>query len=138
MIQSMSISPYYKFLRYLKSENLEKAKKYYEIHSNEIDIHKTNDFLFVRCCERGKLESAKWLYSIGADPISNGRHFAFLNACLHGRLNVVEWLLTLNIITEDIIIKAKNKYNFRLELVNRFINSGVNDKLDNYLNNFTN
>lgn len=71
-----------------------------EIEKN-VDIHESDDELFIRTCEIGDLEQVKWLYKgftkngevIKANPISqNGE--ALKAACEDGHIEVVEFLLS--------------------------------------------
>lgn len=54
----------------------------------------TNGLMFYEICEKGDLQHAKWLYSLGVD-INNVDNFTFKIVCEKGFLELAQWLYSL-------------------------------------------
>ena len=83
-----------------------------------------NEWIFITTCAYGYIETAKWLYSLGAVDIHIQDEDAFSYSCRNGHLTIAKWLRSLG----NIDIHAYNEFAFRwsceneqLEIVKWFI-----------------
>ena len=67
------------------------------------DARKKHNLAFRIACEKGYLNMAQWLWSLGLtlEDAQDAHNTAFGSACLNGHLEVALWLYTLGPLTED-------------------------------------
>jgi len=58
-------------------------------------VNKTNEYKFINACQKGHLEVAQWLYSLGGVNIHIDDEYAFSWTCRMGHLEMAQWLYTL-------------------------------------------
>jgi ankyrin repeat protein len=85
-------------------------------------------------CERGKLETMKFLVSMDMRP-QEDLYFYFLIACENGRVDIVEYLVTLGFDpkknTEDVLLNLCRRG--RLPMVQFLVKHGVKISNDNFI-----
>ena len=78
--------------------DLNELKTYYEENENvNIYIHANNDYAFRESCSEGRIDVAKWLYSL-SDVNDDAYDIAFKWCCRCDQLEVAKWLYSLNYI----------------------------------------
>ena len=65
--------------------------------------------MFRTACSLGKLEIAKWIYSLGDVDIHAGMDYAFISSCMDNYVEIAKWLYTLG----DIDIYYDNNVLFK-------------------------
>jgi hypothetical protein len=65
------------------------------LYSICVDISYKNNCAILFACQNGYLDMAKWLYSVGAE-ITEPDNEPFLATCLGDAVNVIEWLIDIH------------------------------------------
>lgn len=81
------------FINNCAEGNLDVAMKMYA--TGNIDVNDHYCLAFRYSCMYGEIETAEWLYSIGADVKKYGG-IAFLYSCQRGQLEIAKWLRNLD------------------------------------------
>lgn len=80
------------FINCLAQNLLLRAQKILQCNP-EVDHHSHKDYAFISACNRGYIDTAMWLYSLGGyneDTLNN----AFICSCKRGFLEVSKWLFS--------------------------------------------
>ncbi len=100
------------FIQLCKDGNIMNAKRSYNLC--KINIHANNEEAFTYSCIYGRIDIAKWIYSIGKKEKEINIHvlddFPFRSACAKGHYNLAKWLYSLG----GIKIHSGNEYAFRM------------------------
>lgn len=85
-----------KFLQVCHTGHQYVAKYLLAKHTNKINIHVHNDFFFLWSCSHGRIEIAKWLYSLdGKTNIHVMNELAYKQSCKNGHTKVALWLASI-------------------------------------------
>ena len=84
---------FYEMLDPAEKHNLDVIKNHYYEYRDVVSFDM--NIAFLNCCIYGRLDVAKWIYSLGIINIRDKCDMVFIRVCRCGRTNVAEWLCTL-------------------------------------------